>query len=137
MVDCILAYAATQLVDRMTDASSTDGRDMLDAVRGDARASKQLLVLAHLYARTDAASLALLRRELLRSTYTPAEAAGFAAGTAALALGDCTTHVERGLSRLHKVCVLSVEGGLGAVGWHWPPLDVLRLTFICLCQADC
>lgn len=50
MVDCILAYAATVLVDKMTDPKSTEGREMLDLVKADARASKQFLLLAHLYA---------------------------------------------------------------------------------------
>ena len=50
MVDCILAYAATVLVDKMTDPKSAEGREMLDLVKLDARASKQFLLLAHLYA---------------------------------------------------------------------------------------
>lgn len=48
MVDCILAYAVTQLVDKMTDPKSGDGREMLDLIKADARASKQFLLLAHL-----------------------------------------------------------------------------------------
>ena len=48
MVDCILAYTASALVDKMTDPRSAEGREMLDAVKADARASKQLLLLAHL-----------------------------------------------------------------------------------------
>ena len=48
MVDCILAYAVTQLVDRMTDPKSAEGREMLDLIKADARASKQFLLLAHL-----------------------------------------------------------------------------------------
>lgn len=50
MVDCILAYAATVLVDKMTDPKSAEGREMLDLVKADARASKQILLLAHLCA---------------------------------------------------------------------------------------
>ena len=43
-------------------------------------------LLAHLYAKTDAASLATLRRELLRPPYTAVEtAAGAAAGVAVVA----------------------------------------------------
>ena len=43
-------------------------------------------LLAHLYAKTDAASLAALRRELLRPPYTAMEAAaGAAAGVAVVA----------------------------------------------------
>lgn len=86
IVDCILSYAATGLVDAMTDPYSEAGREMLDAVKADARASKQMLLLAHLYAKTDAASLARLRRELLRPKYTLTElAAGTALGTAVVA----------------------------------------------------
>ncbi len=48
MVDCILAYAATALVDKMTDPRSQEGREMLEAVKADARASKQFLLLSHL-----------------------------------------------------------------------------------------
>ena len=51
MVDCILAYAATVLVDKMTDPKCAEGREMLELVRADARASKQFLLLAHLCAR--------------------------------------------------------------------------------------
>jgi len=49
MVDCILAYAANVLVDKMTDPKREEGREMLDLVKADARASKQFLLLAHLY----------------------------------------------------------------------------------------
>ncbi|CAL8464843.1 g4378 [Coccomyxa elongata] len=75
MVDCILAYAVTQLVDKMTDPKSAEGREMLDLIKADARASKQFLLLAHLYAKTDAASLAILRRELIRPRYSATEKA--------------------------------------------------------------
>ena len=42
MVDCILCYAATYLVEQMTDPSNDAGRLMLERVRGDARGSKQV-----------------------------------------------------------------------------------------------
>lgn len=48
MVDCILAYTASALVDKMTDPRNQEGREMLEAVKADARASKQLLLLSHL-----------------------------------------------------------------------------------------
>ena len=48
MVHSILAYTATALVDKMTDPRSQVGREMLEAVKADARASKQLLLLSHL-----------------------------------------------------------------------------------------
>ena len=49
MVDCIVAYAASVLVDKMTDPRNQEGREMLEAVKADARASKQFLLLAHLW----------------------------------------------------------------------------------------
>ena len=42
MVDCILCYAATYLVEQMTDPSNDAGRVMLERVRNDARGSKQV-----------------------------------------------------------------------------------------------
>jgi hypothetical protein len=48
MVDCMLAFVANVLVDKMTDPKSGEGREMLELVRTDARASKQFLLLAHL-----------------------------------------------------------------------------------------
>ena len=41
MVDCILSYAATVLVEAMADPTSEDGRDMLARVSSDTRGSKQ------------------------------------------------------------------------------------------------
>lgn len=73
-----MSYAATEITDAMTDPYSEAGQEMLDRVKQDPRASKQMLLLAHLYAKTDAASLARLRRELLRPKYSLTE---IAAGT--------------------------------------------------------
>lgn len=42
MVDCILSYAVTVLVENMTDPTSEDGQAMLARVRSDARGSKQV-----------------------------------------------------------------------------------------------
>ncbi len=42
MVDCILCFAATYLVEQMTDPSNEAGRVMLERVRSDARGSKQV-----------------------------------------------------------------------------------------------
>ncbi len=33
MVDCMLSYAATHLVDEMTDVHSVEGMDMLERIR--------------------------------------------------------------------------------------------------------
>ena len=88
IVDCIVSYAASQLVDMMCGGTES-GKEMLNAVKADARASKQMLLLAHLYAKTDAASLAFLRTELLRPRYTAGEVA-LAASTGAVVLtGKC------------------------------------------------
>ncbi|KAK9837250.1 hypothetical protein WJX81_001515 [Elliptochloris bilobata] len=95
MVDCILAYAANVLVTMLTDQTSADARPMLDALRADPRAAKQLLLLAHLYAKTDAASLAALRRELLRPPYTAVEAAAGAVAGAAVLSGAVLAARER------------------------------------------
>ncbi len=46
---------------------------MLEALRSEPKAARQFLLLAHLYARTDTASLASLRRALLLPSYTPAQ----------------------------------------------------------------
>ena len=49
MVDCILSFAATNIVARLTDPTAgEDGKVMLNRVRSDPRAAKQLLLLAHL-----------------------------------------------------------------------------------------
>lgn len=67
MVDCILSYTATALVEALlTPGGGNGSAAMLDALRADPRASAQLLVLAHLYARADSYSLAWLRSVLLR-----------------------------------------------------------------------
>ncbi len=46
---------------------------MLDTLRSDAKASRQFLLLAHLYSRTDATSLALLRRKLVSPKLSAAQ----------------------------------------------------------------
>ena len=134
MVDCMLSYAATHLVDEMTDVHSVEGMDMLERIRGgegglmlhaaalvanarnrslsahsaqlaspasppvspplpssapaDPRAAKQFLLLAHLYAKTDASSLDFLRYKLLPARYTTLQLGAAAAAGAALAGGE-------------------------------------------------
>ena len=46
MVDCILSYAVTVLVQAMTDPVNEDGRTMLARVRSNARGSKQVCLRA-------------------------------------------------------------------------------------------
>lgn len=42
IVDCILSYAATELVETLTHPGQAEaGRQMLEALRGDGRAAKQ------------------------------------------------------------------------------------------------
>jgi len=65
MVDCILSYAATRLMNSIT-ANTDEAKGMLEVLRGDPRAAQQFLLLAHLYARTDTYSLAWLRAVLMR-----------------------------------------------------------------------
>lgn len=73
-MDCILSFAATQLVNMMTGGGDCES-EMLARVKADPKASKQMLLLAHLYAKTDAASLTKLRGVLLQPKYTAAEIA--------------------------------------------------------------
>ena len=111
-MDCIVSYAATQLVDIMCNSNNDAGREMLNVVKADAKASKQVLLLAHLYAKTDAASLAFLRDELLRPRYSAKDiAAAVGAGSAVLAgrlvLGSCNlTHCMKAMSRFAASCCL-------------------------------
>ena len=112
MVDCILSYAATELVDAMTDPYSDRGRDMLDRVRADARASKQMLLLSHLYAKTDAASLARLRHELLRPRYSVYELAAGASAAATVLAGVPNTQwmsSQAGRSRSCRVASMPLR----------------------------
>ena len=58
---------------------------MLAALKADPRASRQALLLIHLYADTDTQSLAMLRRELLPLRYTAVQL-GVSAGAASAAI---------------------------------------------------
>ena len=58
---------------------------MLQTVKADPKASTQMLLLAHLYAKIDSASLARLRKELYRPKYTTTDIA-IGAGATATAL---------------------------------------------------
>jgi hypothetical protein len=46
---------------------------MLDALRSDAKACRQFLLLVHLYSRTDVSALAKLRRQLVKPTFNAAQ----------------------------------------------------------------
>lgn len=70
----------------MLSATNPDGPEMLETVKQDPKASTQLLLLAHLYAKTDATSLTWLRKELLRPKYTAKDIAiGTGLGAGAIA----------------------------------------------------
>lgn len=60
LVDCILSYAVTELV-RLVSRTDERARAMLDELRCDPKACRQFLLLSHLYARTDASTLAGVR----------------------------------------------------------------------------
>ena len=63
---------------------------MLGALKADPRASRQALLLIHLYADTDAQSLALLRRELLPLRYTAVQLAVTAGVATSAVAGEPT-----------------------------------------------
>ncbi|CAD7694808.1 unnamed protein product [Ostreobium quekettii] len=85
MVDCILSFAATELVSRIVKPGGK-GLEMLKALRNEGRRAKQFLLLAHLYARTDSAALAFLRKSLIPPPYTTSQmAGGVGIGMAAIA----------------------------------------------------
>ena len=92
MVDCILCFAATELVGKLTNPSSQEGQEMLETIQGNPTASKQMLILAHLYANTDVTSLAKIRTALLRPHYGAKEAAVGASVVAASGAGKVSQH---------------------------------------------
>jgi len=47
MVDCVLAFAATELVERMTAPNSAEGRAMLERVKQACAAAQRHLPLSH------------------------------------------------------------------------------------------
>ena len=84
---------------------------MLAALKADPRASRQALLLTHLYADTDAQSLAQLRRELLPLRYTALQL-GVTAGVATSAIAGA------------PVCA----AGIQAAGATRPVAPVLSCT---------
>jgi hypothetical protein len=68
MVDCILSYAASRLMQQVT-SNTEEARAMLEVLKQDPRAAQQFLLLAHLYARTDTYSLNWLRAALVKSRW--------------------------------------------------------------------
>lgn len=65
VVDCILSIASTELVDRLTNPDDPlMSARMVKRLQADPRAARHMLLLAHLYAVTDASTLARLRADL-------------------------------------------------------------------------
>mmetsp|Transcript_15592 Transcript_15592/g.43626 ORF Transcript_15592/g.43626 Transcript_15592/m.43626 type:complete len:523 (+) Transcript_15592:89-1657(+) len=65
LVDCMLSYAATDLMTKLRSRKSSDSAEMLEVLKASPKASRQMLILTHLYANTDTASLAWLRSMLV------------------------------------------------------------------------
>lgn len=62
----MLSYAATDLVTKLRSRKNTsETLEMLEALKMSPKASRQFLILAHLYANTDTASLQWLRSVLV------------------------------------------------------------------------
>ncbi|GAX81460.1 hypothetical protein CEUSTIGMA_g8889.t1 [Chlamydomonas eustigma] len=72
LVDCILSYAASELVKQVVQENDR-GKQMLEALRSEPKAARQFLLLAHLYSRTDVSALAWLRRRLLKPSLSAAQ----------------------------------------------------------------
>lgn len=86
MVDCILSYSVTVLVQKITSGGE-EARAMINTLRSNPKACKQFLLLIHLYARTDQSQLAFVRSSLMTSRYTPTQIAGAGVVVAAAAGG--------------------------------------------------
>mmetsp|Transcript_22236 Transcript_22236/g.26710 ORF Transcript_22236/g.26710 Transcript_22236/m.26710 type:complete len:508 (+) Transcript_22236:76-1599(+) len=74
LVDCILSYAATALVEKFRTVGP-EAQAMTDALRLNDKCRKQFLLLAHLYANSDHNTLALIRQKLMPPRSTAASVA--------------------------------------------------------------
>ena len=84
LVDCILSYAATELV-KMVTKNDDQAKKMLDQLKSDPKHCRQFLLLVHLYSRTDSSALSMLRRTLLKPSLTAAQVTvGVGAGVSAV-----------------------------------------------------
>ncbi|KAJ9517043.1 hypothetical protein QJQ45_002560 [Haematococcus lacustris] len=79
LVDCVLSYAATVLIKKVTQPGE-EAKALLKALRSDPRSARQFLLLVQLYARTDSGSLLQAQRALLLPQYTPAQISGVVVG---------------------------------------------------------
>ncbi|KAG2499585.1 hypothetical protein HYH03_002527 [Edaphochlamys debaryana] len=110
LVDCMLSYAATELVKKFSK-SDEEGRAMREALRADPKAGRQFLILSHLYARTDTASLRHVRAVLMRPKYTNAQVTVGAVS----AISATATLV----AAARQPAVRSTLAGYGEVVWDW------------------
>ncbi|GFR45248.1 hypothetical protein Agub_g6354 [Astrephomene gubernaculifera] len=148
LVDCILSYAATELVKKFTQPNSDVARQMQETLRGDSRASRQFLLLSHLYARTDTATLKQVRAVLMRPKYTPTQvtvgAVSAITGTGALVAAARQPAVSEALAEYGgaawewlgdhvpllraapKLVAAGLLGSTGAGVWYWNRWQRLR-----------
>ncbi|KAK3277819.1 hypothetical protein CYMTET_14196, partial [Cymbomonas tetramitiformis] len=85
LVDCILSYAATTLVEEVRKGPNS--KRILDTLKSDDKVRKQFLLLAHLYANADYLTLSALRARLMPATSSLLLAATTAGGV----LGACAS----------------------------------------------
>eukprot|EP00854_Cymbomonas_tetramitiformis_P021673 gene21673-26068_t len=78
LVDCILSYAATTLVEEVRKGPNS--KRILDTLKSDDKVRKQFLLLAHLYANADYLTLSALRARLMPATSSLLLAATTAGG---------------------------------------------------------
>ncbi|EFJ51141.1 hypothetical protein VOLCADRAFT_87918 [Volvox carteri f. nagariensis] len=111
LVDCILSYSATELVKKFTKPNSDEARHMQEVLRGDVRASRQFLLLTHLYARTDTATLKHVRAVLMRPSYTAAQ----------VTVGAVSTITATGgvVAAARQPAVSGAVYEYGGAGWDW------------------
>mmetsp|Transcript_14825 Transcript_14825/g.25098 ORF Transcript_14825/g.25098 Transcript_14825/m.25098 type:complete len:508 (-) Transcript_14825:305-1828(-) len=110
LVDCILSYAATLLVEEMRVPGPCANK-MLDILRKDEKHKKQFLLLAHIYAHADYTTLADLRDKLMpgrSAMLLAATAASSLFGTGAALVGAAAMTDKRAshiAQKLSDVCV--------------------------------
>ncbi|GIL48516.1 hypothetical protein Vafri_5023 [Volvox africanus] len=111
LVDCILSYAATELVKKFTKPNSEEARHVQETLRTDARAARQFLLLSHLYARTDTATLKQVRAVLLRPKYTATQ----------VTVGAVSTITATGalVTAARQPAVSGAISEYGSASWDW------------------
>lgn len=80
----------------MVTKGDDQARSMLDLIRQDPKHRRQFLLLVHLYSRTDSSALSMLRRSLLRPSFTAAQVTvGVGAGVSAVTAAVLASRDER------------------------------------------